>query len=81
MEVVTMSHPAELIEFVHFAMNHLESGKPALSPEALIEQWRADQELVATAAEMRVGLEQLEQGRGQPVAEAFADVRRRFDLT
>lgn len=65
---------ADIDAFGQFAKQHIHVGA-SLSLEELLAKWTARQEAEQLADDIRQGLKDIEAGRGQPAAVAFADVR------
>ena len=71
----------ELESFSRFAAQRLRQGDQLPSLEECLRQWREESEREELLAEIQAGLDDVEQGRGQPVDEAFADIRQQLGWT
>ena len=71
----------ELENFSRFATQRLRQGAQPPSLEECLRQWRQDCEREELSSDIAAGLEEVEQGRGQPVDEAFAEIRRQLGWT
>ncbi len=76
----TQSTQSELRDFVQFASRRVESGDDCSSLEELVRQWRQGSEYAEAVADVRQGIIDDAQGRAQPLADAFADVRRKLGI-
>lgn len=66
---------SDLRDFVQFATRQIDQGQGAESVEALVQQWRRDADFDETIGDVRQGLLDDAQGRGESVAETFASIR------
>ena len=71
----------ELESFSRFAAQRLRQGDQSPSLEECLRQWREESEREELLADIQAGLDDVEQGRGQPVDEAFADIRQQLGWT
>ncbi len=71
---------SELRDFVQFASRRVEGGDDRLSLEELVRQWRQDAEYNEAVADVRQGIIDDAQGKAQPLADAFVDVRRKLGI-
>ena len=71
----------ELENFSRFAAQRLRQGDQLPSLEECLRQWREESEREELLADIQAGLDDVEQGRGQPVDEAFADIRQQLGWT
>lgn len=76
----TQSIQSELRDFVQFASRRVESGDDRSSLEELVKQWREAAEYNEAVADVRQGIIDDAQGKAQPLADAFADVRRKLGI-
>ena len=76
----TQSIQSELRDFVQFASHRVASGDDRLSLEELVRQWRQGAEYAETVADVRQGIIDDAQGKAQPLADAFADVRKKLGI-
>ena len=76
----TQSIQSELRDFVQFASRRVESGDDRSSLEELVTQWRQGIEYAETVADVRQGIIDDAQGKAQPLADAFADVRKKLGI-
>lgn len=76
----TQSIQSELRDFVQFASRLVENGDDGSSLEELVRQWRQDAEYNKAVADVRQGIIDDAQGKAQPLADAFADVRRKLGI-
>lgn len=76
----TQSTQSELRDFVQFASRRVESGDDHSSLEELVRQWRQGSEYAEALADVRQGIIDDAQGKAQPLADAFADVRRKLGI-
>jgi hypothetical protein len=76
MSIYNQSTSNDLVQFVQFAVRHLGSDAPKLSPEELLQQWRANGEYLEAVEDIRRSHEDRAAGRVQSVADAFRDIRR-----
>lgn len=76
----TNSIQSELRDFVQFASRRVEGGDDRLSLEELVRQWRQDAEYNEAVADVRQGIIDDAQGKAQPLADAFVDVRRKLGI-
>lgn len=70
----------ELRSFMHFAAQQIDQGQGGQSVEALLERWRRNSEYEEAVADVRQGMIDDEQGRGQSVEETFAAIRQRLGI-
>ncbi len=71
----------ELLDFVQFASQRVQSGDESSSLEELVKQWRRDHEYAAAVADVRQGMEDDAAGKAQPIDDAFADMRRKLGIS
>ena len=71
---------SELDDFIRFATGKLDSEEEPASLEELLTQWREQCEYAATVDDIRQGLDDINAGKGQSVADAFRDVRHQLGL-
>ena len=71
----------ELENFSRFATQRLQQGDQLPSLEECLRQWRQDCEQEELLSDIAAGLDEAEHGGGQPVDEAFADIRRQLGWT
>ena len=71
----------ELENFSRFATQRLQQGDQLPSLEECLRQWRQDCEREELLSDITAGLDEVEQGHGQPVDEAFADIRQQLGWT
>lgn len=69
---------ADVTRFVDFAIQRLERQEPCASPEQLLEDWRAEQELREATADIESAITNFDAGRCIPLEVAFDDLRRRL---
>lgn len=70
----------DLSAFHQFAAAKVDCGEV----ESLIDlaaEWQATREMQEAAADVRASLDDIEAGRVEPLAEAFADIRRQLGLS
>jgi hypothetical protein len=72
---------SELDDFIRFATGILDSDDEPASLEELLSKWREQCEYAATVDDIRQGLDDYAAGQGQPVKDAFRDVRQRLGLS
>lgn len=70
----------ELASFTKFAQEILTTSESKLSLEDCIRLWRQHCEQEETAADIRQGRIDREKGLGQPIKEAFEDIRRQLGV-
>lgn len=71
--------PSEAEEFHRFITAYIESGDSETSPENLLKLWRdGQQDRAETIDDIGQGLQDYENGKAEPVSEAFDDVRRQL---
>ncbi|HUE72629.1 MAG TPA: hypothetical protein VMP01_17215 [Pirellulaceae bacterium] len=71
---------AELADFIQFAKQKLDSDQQPASLEELLGQWRDQCTLMATMEDVRQGLNDYAAGQGEPVEDAFRDIRHQLGL-
>lgn len=71
----------EIQQFSRFAAQRVQQGDQIPSLEECLRQWRAEQERDATVADLLAGHQDFEEGRTQPLDEAFEDVRQKLGWT
>jgi len=69
---------ADIQAFTEFLRNEVSNGGAEASISEIAAKWEADRELRETLDDIRQGEADIEAGRGKPVAEAFADIRKRL---
>ncbi len=70
--------PSEVEAFRQFITDYLDSDNEELSPEELLRRWRAEQESATVIENIRQGTEDYENGKSEPIAQAFDEVRLRL---
>ena len=77
------SSPNELSLFVQFANQHLESGGPNVSPEEMVQRWRAMTEpnYTLTAKDIEDAIAEIEAGGGKSPSAVLQDIRKSLGLT
>jgi len=76
METVSISQ--QLQNFFQFATERIETANTDLSLEELVQQWRKDLEHSEAVEDVRQGLIDEADGLAEPVATAFAGIRRQL---
>ncbi|MFV2067986.1 MAG: hypothetical protein ACC645_13515 [Pirellulales bacterium] len=66
--------------FQQFAKQQIGNAATNLSLQQLLSAWEMKRELEETADAIRQGISDIEAGKGKPVAQAFADVRKKLGL-
>jgi hypothetical protein len=64
--------------FQQFAKQQIGNAAGDLSLQQLVNAWEMQRESDGTAEDIRQGISDIEAGKGKPVAQAFADVRRKL---
>lgn len=71
---------SDLERFYEFVGGIVRTGQGEFTPEDCVALWRQiHEEMDESLAAIKRGLEDMEAGRGQPVHEAFADIRREIE--
>ena len=78
-----MSSPSiknELQDFVQFATRRVEHGEGGESVEDLVQLWRNETEYAEAVEDVHQGLMDDADGRAEPIADAFATIRRQLGI-
>lgn len=70
--------PSDARAFQQYITSYLDGDNAELSPEDLLKRWRALQETAAVTDDIRQGIQDYENGKAEPISDAFNDVRRRL---
>ena len=70
----------ELLDFVQFASQRVQSGDEATSLEELVKEWRSDYEYAEGIADVRQGIEEDDAGKAQPIEGVFANLREKLGI-
>jgi hypothetical protein len=81
MSIDNQSPSNDLVEFVQFAVKHLGSGGPQLTPEELVQQWRAKAEYWETVQDIRDGFAEFASGGGKSPSEVLRDLRQSLGIS
>jgi hypothetical protein len=81
-----LTHQNELAEFHRFLSEKITNGGCSLSPEEVLDEWRADhpssEEFAASVVAVRQALADMDRGDlGRPADEVIAEIRRRIETT
>ena len=76
----TQSIQSELRDFVQFVSRRVENGDDRLSLEEFVRQWRLGAEYAEAVADVQQGIIDDAQGKAKPLADAFAEVRRKLGI-
>jgi len=75
---MSTSNTSDLQSFYGFLGQHLHGGEHLSTPEQLLKDWRAREEIQETVADVRESVADYEAGKGVPVEVAFANVRKKL---
>ena len=71
---------ADIDAFRQFAKQQLGNADGDLSLQQILNAWEMRRESEETVEDIRRGISDIEAGEGKPVAQAFADVRRKLGM-
>ena len=77
---MSMQSPTEAEAFYQFLGQTLSQGQRETPPEALLRKWRAQKEYQETVEAIREGMADIEAGRGTPLEEFAAEMRKKFGI-